>query len=82
MKGQDLWDDYTHYREEMFSKTHSNFCPWTIVKTNNKKRARLESIRYLLSQFDYKGKGDADIQLLPDPNTVFRYYRSAIRIDL
>lgn len=82
MKGQELWDDYTHYKEQMFSKTHTAFCPWIIIKTNNKKEARLESMRYVLSQFDYTGKGRSDISLLPDPNVVLRYHRSAIQIDI
>ncbi len=51
-----LWDSYTHYKEEMFSKSHTTYSPWMIVKTNNKKVARLESIRHVLSQFDYEGK--------------------------
>jgi len=82
MKGQELWDKYTHYKEQMFSKTHTNFCPWTIVKTNNKKEARLESIRHILSLFNYDGKGASQIQLLPDPNVIMRYNRSAIQIDI
>lgn len=82
MKGQELWDKYTHYKEQMFSKTHTNFSPWIIVKANNKKQARLESIRYVLSQFDYKGKGESNISLLPDPNIIMRYHRSAIQIDI
>ena len=82
MKGQELWDKYTHYKEQMFSKTHTNFSPWVIVKANNKKQARLESIRYVLSQFDYKGKGESNISLLPDPNIIMRYHRSAIQIDI
>ncbi len=82
MKGQELWDKYTHYKEQMFSKTHTNFSPWIIVKANNKKQARLESIRYVLSQFDYKGKGGSNISLLPDPNIIMRYHRSAIQIDI
>lgn len=81
-KGQEMWDDYTHYKEQMFSKTHTNFCPWIIVKTNDKKKARLESMRYVLSQFDYPGKGDADITLLPDPNIIMRYHRSVVQIDI
>ncbi|MEO9965976.1 MAG: polyphosphate kinase 2 [Reichenbachiella sp.] len=82
MKGQELWDKYTHYKEQMFSKTHTNFCPWTIVKTNNKKEARLESIRHVLSKFNYEGKGESKIQLLPDPNVIMRYHRSASQIDI
>ena len=81
-KGQELWDDYTYYKEQMFSKTHTNFSPWIIVKTNNKKEARLESMRYVLSQFDYEGKGESNIPLLPDPNIIMRYHRSAVQIDI
>ncbi len=80
--GQKRWDKYTYYREQMFSKTHTNFSPWVIVKTNDKKQARLESMRYVLSQFDYEGKGESGISLLPDPNIVRPYYRSDIQIDI
>ena len=82
MKGQELWDKYTYFKEEMFSKTHTNFSPWIIVKTNDKKQARLESMRYVLSQFDYTGKGEIEIPIAPDPNIVMRYHRSAIQIDI
>ncbi|MEM6347238.1 MAG: polyphosphate kinase 2 [Bacteroidota bacterium] len=82
MKGQELWDDYTYYKEQMFSKTHTNFSPWIIVKTNNKKEARLESMRYVLSQFEYDGKGKSNISLLPDPNVIMRYHRSVVQIDI
>ncbi|MBV6653748.1 MAG: polyphosphate kinase 2, partial [Mameliella sp.] len=82
MKGQELWDDYTYYKEQMFNKTHTNFSPWIIVKTNSKKQARLESMRYVLSQFDYTGKGESNISLAPDPNVIMRYHRSAIQIDI
>ena len=82
MKGQELWDRYTYYKEQMFSKTHTNFSPWIIVKTNDKKQARLESMRYVLSQFDYEGKGESKLSLLPDPNVIMRYHRSAIQIDI
>ncbi len=82
MKGQQLWDKYTFYKEEMFSKTHTNFSPWIIVKTNDKKEARLESMRYVLSQFDYEGKGDSKAVLAPDPNVIMRYHRSAVQIDI
>lgn len=82
VKGQELWDKYTYYKEQMFSKTHTNFSPWIIVKTNDKKEARLESMRYVLSQFDYEGKGDSGVSLFPDPNVIMRYHRSAIQIDI
>jgi len=75
-KGQELWDKYSLYKEQMFSKTHTAYCPWINVRTNNKLEARLESIRYVLSKFDYDNKGTNKTTLLPDPNVVMRYYRS------
>lgn len=82
MKGQELWDRYTHYKEQMFSRTHNTFSPWIIVKTNNKRIARLESMRYVLSQFDYTGKSRARTTLLPDPNVIIRYFRYQEQIDI
>jgi polyphosphate kinase 2 len=80
-KGQELWDRYTHYKDEMFSKTHTSYCPWMIIKSNNKKVARLEAMRYVLSKFDYDGKSEASTTLTPDPNVVMRYFRSTHQID-
>lgn len=80
-KGQELWDEYTHYKEEMFVRTHNSFCPWIVVKSDNKKRARLESMKYVLSQFDYPNKGKNCKQILPDPNIVHRYFRMMNQID-
>ena len=78
---QDRWDVYTKYKEEMFSKTHTSYSPWIIVKANDKKKARLESMRYALSAFDYEGKGKAGTSLHPDPDIVIRYHRSSHSID-
>ena len=80
-KGQILWDKYTFYKSEMFSKTHTTYSPWTIVKSNDKKIARLEAMRYVLSRFDYEGKSNEDNLLTPDPNIVMRFYRSNLQID-
>lgn len=84
MEGQRLWDRYTDFKEKMFSKTHSTFSPWIIVKTNDKKTARLESIRYVLSHFDYSAESiqDKKISTLPDPNVIQRYYRNLEQIDI
>ena len=81
-KGQALWDKYSFYKEQMFSKTHTTFSPWIIVKANSKKTARLESIRYVLSRFDYTKKTKHKISILPDPNIVLRYYRHIEQIDI
>ena len=80
-EGQRLWDDYTHYKEMMFNKTHTDFSPWIIIKTNDKRTARLESMRYVLSKFDYTTKSKVKENLLPDPNVVARYYRHIKQFD-
>ncbi len=80
-EGQKRWDIYTLYKEQMFSKTHTSISPWIIVKTNIKKEARLESIRYVLSRFKYDNKGDSGTTTFPDPNIVERYHRMLRQID-
>lgn len=74
--GQQQWDVYTHYKKEMFSKTHTMISPWVIIQANSKKVARLESIRYVLSKFDYDGKSEAGTDIVPDPNIVMRFQRN------
>jgi polyphosphate kinase len=71
----DKWDAYTEAKEQMFRSTHTSFAPWTIVKSNDKRRGRIESMRYVLSRFDYPGKsfdvvGHADPVLLGPPDAV------------
>jgi polyphosphate kinase len=78
---QDLWNEYTKYKEEMFSKTHMSFSPWIIVQANDKRQARLESIRHVLSVLEYTGKDKAKVNLYPDPNVVNRYHRLTAKID-
>ncbi len=76
MKAQELWDKYTEYKEEMFSKTHTVYCPWIIVNANDKRKARLASIRYVLSTIPYIGRKKTKVNLFPDPDVVSRYHRS------
>jgi polyphosphate kinase 2 len=73
-EGQNKWDLYTQYKDQMFAHTHTTSSPWIIIKTNNKKVARLESLRHVLSRFDYGAKGNSGITLLPDPNIVKPYH--------
>ncbi len=79
-KGQELWDEFTVHKNQMFSRTHNSFCPWVVIKSNDKQRARLESIKYVLSLF-YENKGRNCKALLPDPNIVQRYFRNTIQLD-
>ncbi|MFE7465497.1 polyphosphate kinase 2 [Streptomyces sp. NPDC057499] len=62
----DKWDAYTEAKELMLFHTDTADAPWTVVKSNDKKRARLEAIRHVLHRFDYPDK-DADVAGEPDP---------------
>ncbi len=62
----DKWDDYTEAKEAMFFYTDTADAPWTIVKSDDKKRARLEAMRHFLSTLDYPGK-DPEVATPPDP---------------
>ena len=55
------WDDYTKARDLMIERTHTQAAPWTIVRANDKRRARLEVIRHVLSALDYDGKDEKDV---------------------
>ncbi|MBI2966429.1 MAG: polyphosphate kinase 2 [Bacteroidetes bacterium] len=80
-KAQKLWDEFSYYKEQMLTRTHTNYAPWIIVRGNEKLKARLESIRYVLNVIPYKGKDKAGISLNPDPNIIGRYYMNNAAID-
>jgi polyphosphate kinase len=61
----DKWDAYTEAKEAMFFYTDTEDSPWTVVKSNDKKRARLEAMRHILERYDYEGK-DTEVVGKPD----------------
>jgi polyphosphate kinase len=65
----DKWDEYTAAKVAMFQRTDTPEAPWTVVKSNDKKRARLGAMRSLLARFEYEGK-DHDAVGQPDPMIV------------
>ncbi len=65
----DKWDDYTEAKEAMFFYTDTADAPWTVVKSNDKKRARLNCMRHFLSTLDYPGK-NLSIAQAPQPEIV------------
>ncbi|MDP2084595.1 MAG: polyphosphate kinase 2 [Gemmobacter sp.] len=67
----DKWQDYTDAKEAMFFYTDTADAPWVIVKSNDKKRARLNAMRHFLSTIDYPDK-DLSVVGLPDPLIVGR----------
>lgn len=65
------WDDYTEAKEAMFFYTDTADAPWTIIKSNDKKRARINTMRHFLSTLEYPDK-DYEIVGQPDPLIVGR----------
>lgn len=66
VQGMTKWDEYTQARTRMIERTHSAHAPWTIVRANDKRRARVAVIRHILGRFDYDGKNE-DVVAGPDP---------------
>jgi polyphosphate kinase len=67
--GISKWGDYTEKRDLMFKRTHTRPAPWTVIRSNDKRRARLEAIRLILSNIDYAGRdktviGKADSKII------------------
>ena len=55
------WNEYTQAKISMFNQTDLDYCPWIVVRSDDKKRARLNAIRYVLEQFDYENKDHSKI---------------------
>lgn len=62
----DKWDDYTEAKETMFYYTNHQDSPWTVIRSDDKKRARLNAMRYVLDGMDYTNKSKK-ININPDP---------------
>ncbi len=71
MEAVNRWEDYTRAKEDMFVATDTDYAPWIVVKSNDKKRGRINAMRYLLSRFDYDDK-DHEVVGEPDPLIVGR----------
>ncbi|MCH5644023.1 MULTISPECIES: polyphosphate kinase 2 [unclassified Gordonia (in: high G+C Gram-positive bacteria)] len=67
----DKWNSYSEAKEAMFAITDTDHAPWTVVKSNDKKRARINAMRHVLSLFDYEGK-NTELVGAPDPLIVGR----------
>jgi len=62
----DKWDDYTAAKESMFYYTDQKDAPWTVIRSDDKKRARLNAMRYILDSLSYTNKAQ-EVELKPDP---------------
>ena len=71
MESINRWDDYTAAKEKMFEETDTEDAPWIVVRSNDKKRARINAMRYVLAKSDYDDK-DHEIVGEPDAQIVGR----------
>ena len=67
---QQKWKDYTKYKQKMFSRTSTEYCPWVVIKGNDRDIARLEALRYVVNAFEYPEKGMTNERLVVDPKVV------------
>lgn len=80
------WDEYTKAKETMFAHTDTSFAPWTVVKSNDKRRGRLNAMRFVLSAVDYEGKdhavvGDPDPLVVGEASSVFEVGESGSPVE-
>jgi polyphosphate kinase 2 len=77
LKSLDKWEAYGQAKEAMVLRTDTDEAPWTSIKSNDKKRARINAMRFFLNQFDYEGK-DTAVVYPPDPLIVQRSINSIV----
>ena len=68
-EAQERWDDYTVRKFQMLNETNRTISPWTIIRSDNKKKARLNCIKHILSKVEYENKISED-RLQTDPEIV------------
>ena len=67
LQAQDRWDDFTNVKYKMIQKTHSHEAPWTVVRSDDKHLARLETMKVILNSIDYEGRDrNLDYRVRPD----------------
>jgi len=70
VQAQEHWDEFTHYKYEMLNRSHTSQTPWTVIRSGNKHRARLNAMRVILNSVDYEDRSP-DINFAPDTSLVF-----------
>lgn len=76
-EAQKYWEEYSLARNIMFARTHHLIAPWTVVRADDKKSARLNVIKDILFRLHYKEKNEGLV--LPDANIVFNYEESYLQ---
>jgi polyphosphate kinase 2 len=68
-QAQDRWDEFTRQKYEMIKRTHTSNAPWTIIRSNNKYRARINAMKVILNSVPYE-RMDKELDFVPDPEIV------------
>jgi len=69
VQAQDRWDDFTNTKYEMLKRTHSHYAPWTVIRSDDKNKARMEAIKVILNSIDYADR-NPDLNYDLDPEIV------------
>ena len=69
VQAQDRWDDFTRQKHDMLKRTHTNYAPWTVIRSNDKDLARLNAIKVILNSVPYE-RLDPGLDFVPDPEVV------------
>ena len=69
VQAQELWDDITEMKHRMLERTNSSAAPWTIIRSNSKPKARLNTMKVILNSINYVGR-DPELDFTPDPEIV------------
>jgi len=67
VQAQERWDDFTNTKYKMLKQTHSHTAPWTVIRSNNKHKARLEALKVILNKVDYENR-DMSLDYTLDQN--------------
>ena len=80
LQAQDLWDDFTEMKHRMLERTSTSAAPWTIIRSNSKQKARLNTMKVILNAVDYAGR-DPDLDFSTDPQIVIAGSEELERMD-
>ncbi|MEN8239229.1 MAG: polyphosphate kinase 2 [Actinomycetota bacterium] len=80
VQAQEYWDDFTEMKHRMLERTSTGSAPWTIIRSNNKRKARLNAMKVILNAVDYDDR-DLDLDFVPDPAIVIPGKRELQRMD-
>ncbi len=69
LQAQELWDEFTEKKYQLLKKTHTADLPWYVIRSDDKRRARLETIKVILKAVPYRGRSRS-LDLVPDPRIV------------